>query len=377
MSDLSLGRLAVRTAVIVGIAVGGVLLGAALWNGLSLLLVLFGGLLLAIFLQGIARFVQHRTPLGYGTAFGVTAVVILLLLVGAGWLVGSQVGTQINQLSQTIPEALGRLRAALSDSVVGNWLLGTMPDIPSLVDSAEPGNVGDVTGEAAASTGSNGSPDSGENPMEGMSLTSLLASITGSLANLAIALLIGIYAAASYRLYRRGLLHLVPHGRRARAREVLYATVHAVRWWFVGRFASMLVVGGLTTVGLYILGVPLALVLGLIAGLFSFVPYLGPILAIVPGVLVGLNEGTTTALYVFGLYLLVQLLESYLITPLIQQKAVDLPPVVLLTAQFLLGSAGGALGVLVATPLAVACMVLVQTLYVEDAIGDDVHVLGS
>lgn len=377
MSDLSLGRLAVRTAVVVGIAVGGVLLGAALWTGLPLLLVLFGGLLLALFLQGIARFVQHRTPLGYGAAFGVTAFVLLLILGGVGWLISSQVGTQIDQLSQTIPEALGQLREALAGSVVGDWLLGAMPDIPALVSGAEPGNVGGDAGDAASSTGSGGSAESGENPMEGMSLTSLLASFAGSLANLAIALLIGIYAAISYRLYQRGFLHLVPHGRRTRAREVLYATIHAVRWWFVGRFASMLVVGALTTVGLYILGVPLALVLGLIAGLFSFVPYLGPILAIVPGVLVGLNQGTTTALYVFGLYILVQFLESYLITPLIQQKTVDLPPVVLLTAQFLLGSAGGALGVLVATPLAVALMVLVQTLYVEDAIGDEVHVLGS
>jgi predicted PurR-regulated permease PerM len=126
----------------------------------------------------------------------------------------------------------------------------------------------------------------------------------------------------------------------------------------------------LTWIGLHLLGVPFALPLALFAGLAEFVPYVGPIVAGVPAVLVGLAEGPELALWTAGLYVLVQSVESYLLTPLIQQRAVYLPPALLLFAQVVLGVTAGPLGIVVATPLAAAGLVAVNKLYVEDVLGD-------
>jgi predicted PurR-regulated permease PerM len=139
----------------------------------------------------------------------------------------------------------------------------------------------------------------------------------------------------------------------------------------------MAVVGFLTAVGLWVAGIPLAFVLGLIAALLSFVPYIGPIASVVPAALVALAESPTKVLYVFIIYGVVQLLESYLITPLIQERAVSIPPAVLISAQVIMGILAGAIGVLMATPLAVVLIVLVQMLYLADVLGDPVSTLGE
>jgi predicted PurR-regulated permease PerM len=126
----------------------------------------------------------------------------------------------------------------------------------------------------------------------------------------------------------------------------------------------------LELLGLWILGVPLALALGFIAGLLSFVPNFGPLIALIPAVLVGLMEGPSTALYVVILYIVIQAVESNLITPMIQKQMVYLPPAVILIGQVLLGILVGGLGLILATPIIAIAVVLVQLLYVEDVLGD-------
>jgi predicted PurR-regulated permease PerM len=129
----------------------------------------------------------------------------------------------------------------------------------------------------------------------------------------------------------------------------------------------MTLIGTLTGAGLAVLGIPLALALGVVAGLLNFIPYLGPLMSFMPAALLSLSQGAQTLLWVLGLYVLVQGLESYVVTPLIQQQAVALPPALLITAQVLLGVALGWLGLLLATPITAAIVVLVRELYVADA----------
>jgi predicted PurR-regulated permease PerM len=117
--------------------------------------------------------------------------------------------------------------------------------------------------------------------------------------------------------------------------------------------------------------------LGLIAALLSFVPYIGPIVSVIPAVFVALADTPTKVLYVIIVYVAVQILESNLITPLIQEQTVSLAPVVLVAAQLLMGVLVGVVGVFIATPLAVVCIVLVQMLYVEDVLGEAVTPLGE
>jgi predicted PurR-regulated permease PerM len=145
----------------------------------------------------------------------------------------------------------------------------------------------------------------------------------------------------------------------------------ALRWWLLGRFASMGIVFVLTWIGLALLGVPLPFLLALIAGLFSFVPTFGPVASAVPAVLVGLSAGLQQALWVALLYLAVQMVESYGITPLIQRRTVRIPPALLVVFQLIMAVLAGVLGVLLATPILVVLMVLVGMLYVEDRLGEE------
>ncbi len=376
-----------RVLVVAGIAVTAFLLLSLVWYAGKVFLLIFAGLLLAVFLDGLATFVSHRTPLSRRWALLVVGVGLLLTLAGAGLLIGPSLAEQADELGQTIPEALDSVQSQLEGSGFGRWLLSQAPETANMMQSAKESMSGEGE-EAESDAGDSNVEESeeaegeerrsqgGESGGGKNGLLSAFSKIISGLINLFVILFVGVYAAVSPALYRENFLYLFPGRRRERLREVAGALGHSLRRWLMGQLASMAVVGALSAVGLMILGVPLALALGLIAALFSFVPYLGPILAAAPAILVGMMEGPQTALYVAALYLGVQFVESYLITPLIQKRAVELPPALLIASQVLMGVLAGALGVLLAAPLIVAVIVIIQMLYVEDVLGDDVQLMG-
>jgi predicted PurR-regulated permease PerM len=192
----------------------------------------------------------------------------------------------------------------------------------------------------------------------------------GGLTNLLIVLIVGLYLAVEPGVYLRGFLRLVPPRRRPRTREILLAVAHALRQWLLGQLLAMAVIGLASGLGLWLLGVPYAAVLGLVAALFAFVPNIGPILGLIPALLVAAGVSAWHPAYVLALYAAIQTLESYLLTPVIQRRAVDLPPGLLIVVQVAMGLAAGVLGLLLATPLAAAAMVVVRMAYVEDVLGD-------
>lgn len=319
----------------------------------QVMLLLFAGILLALFLDGLARYLSAHTPLGRGLALAVVCVALVGLLVLFGWIAGPNIVEQIAQLGERIPVALARVRVWLGQyswgqavlerlSTPGEWL-SSIPITGS--------TVGQITGAFSAA-------------------------VTG-VVNTLIVLFLGIYIAVDPWLYIDALVKLARPERRERTREVLQQLGRALRLWLIGRIASMTVIGVLTAVGLLIAGVPLALTLGLIVGLLSFIPYIGPILAVIPAALIALSESPTTMIYALIVYGVVQLLESYLITPIIERQVVSMPPALLIFAQLLLGVLVGLLGILLATPLTVAIIVLVQMLYLEDELGDEVTVIGG
>ena len=128
-------------------------------------------------------------------------------------------------------------------------------------------------------------------------------------------MVVGLFITISPAIYSNGLLHLVPCGRRERAREVLNATGATLGAWLMAKITAMVVIGLLTTLGLWILGIDLALVLGVIAALLSFIPNFGPVLAVIPAALIALVSGPDQLMHVVMLYLAVQAFESYLLTP--------------------------------------------------------------
>jgi predicted PurR-regulated permease PerM len=184
-------------------------------------------------------------------------------------------------------------------------------------------------------------------------------------------LFMAVLFAAQPNLYVRGTLRLVPKHKRDRLAEVMHRVGQTLRRWMLGQLGLMLFVGVTSTLGLWLLDVQAALALGLLAGLLTFIPFLGPVIAAVVAVLVSLSDGPLTAAWVALLYIGIQTMEG-LLEPLVQQKTVYLPPVLLLMSQLALGVLVGLVGVVLATPLAAALMVMVQMLYVEDVLQDPV-----
>ena len=151
----------------------------------------------------------------------------------------------------------------------------------------------------------------------------------------------------------------------------------ALRLWLKGQLIAMVVVGLLTGVGLWLLGMRSALALGLLAGLLEFIPFAGPLLAAVPAILLALAVGPDMALWVLLLYFAVQQFEGYVLTPLVQQYAVDLPGVILLFSLLGFGTLFGTLGVVLAAPLSVVTFVLVKRLYVIEALHTQTPIPGE
>jgi predicted PurR-regulated permease PerM len=167
-------------------------------------------------------------------------------------------------------------------------------------------------------------------------------------------------------MYRNGFLLLLPEGARDRVGKALDASGRALRMWLRGQVLSMAAVGVLTALGLWAVGVPMAIPLGILAGILDFVPFIGPLAAAIPGILVAFSQGPQVALYAALVYLAVQFVEGNVIMPMAQQWAVNLPPVLGLLAIVAFGVVFGFLGVLFAVPLAVVVHVLVQRLWVQD-----------
>jgi predicted PurR-regulated permease PerM len=339
-----------RVLVAVGITVFVVLLLLFVWQVIDVLLSVFAGILLTVFLRGLSEWTSKLTALSNGWSLAIVVLALVAIIGVSMWLLAPDVIDQVDQLSQSLPQSVQQLRQQIERYEWGRWILAQMPESEELVSYRA-----DVVAGVAG----------------------VFSTTLGTLVNVAIILVIGIYVAVEPGIYTDGIIRLVPIGKRERAREILYEVGYTLQWWLIGRVASMAVVGVLTAVGLWLLGVPLALTLGLLAALLTFIPNIGPTLAVVPAALLALLQSPTKSLYVILLYLGVQAVESYLLIPLVQRQTVSLPPALTITAQVLLGILVGGFGLVLAVPLTAAVMVLVRMLYIEDALGDSIDMLSD
>lgn len=198
----------------------------------------------------------------------------------------------------------------------------------------------------------------------------LLNTVLGAVTGILLVVFAGLFLAVNPGVYLNGFLAMVPTRGRARLRSALEEAGASLRRWIAGMSISMLVIFVLTTGGLWLLGVPAYLALGLIAGLLVFVPFVGPILSSVPAILLGLTVSPAMGLWVALLYLGVQQVESNALTPIIMKKAVALPPALMLLFQMAMSVLFGFIGLLVAVPLLAVTKVLVERLYVEQLEAD-------
>lgn len=316
------------------------------WYALEVLLALFAGILLAILLYGVSRFIAAHTPLSRKIAFFIILVLIVAALVLILFWAAPTIDKQANALGAQLSDSWDTLRTLLQQSTLGRMLLGFVPGAP----------------------GSGGS--SGLTSRLFTRVGNVFSAAFDTVTKLVMILFVGLYLAYEPSLYINGMVKLAPQEHRERFRQLIAETVYALERWLIGQFVAMAIIGVLATVGLMLLGMPLALLLGLLAGMLEFIPLLGSIVASVIPVLLALTMSPQAALYVLLLFVAIQSLEGYLITPLVQKKAVKLPPALLLATQIFLGLFGGLFGVMVAAPLTVTAIVVVKMLYVEDILDD-------
>jgi predicted PurR-regulated permease PerM len=305
------------------------------WYAHQLILLAFTGLLLAILLRTVSDWLGKHLALGPKLAFALTIGGLLALIVLTAWRLAPRAISQAGEVAQTIPQSLGRMAASLNQSEWGRFLVR-------------------IVNHVAA--GSHLGPR----------LAAFTASLLDGVTGLIVIVVVGFLGALDPDLYRNGLLLLVPVKHRAKAQQVVSEVVYTLRWWLLGQLIPMVVLGAATMVGLWLLGIPLAFTLGLFTALMIFVPYVGALISEIPAFLVALNQSPRTAIYVIVLYLSLHVVEGYLLTPLVQKRAVHLPPVLTILMQFLLWNIAGLLGVAVATPLAAAGLILVKMLYLDE-----------
>jgi predicted PurR-regulated permease PerM len=319
-------------------------LAAAAWLLGNVLLMVFAGALIAVGLDGLASGLARRTPLSRGLALAAVSVLIFALLALFGALVAPQFAEQFRDLQDSLVDFVDEAE---------RWFGGL--GAPNMVE-----DLGDQMGEVAGSAGD--------------VLSRVAAwgmSTLGALTSLIVILVIAFFAAADPQLYRRGFLRLVPPEKRPLMDETLAAIAYALRWWFLGQLVSMALLGATVSLGLLAVGVDLWLALGVLTALLTFIPFIGPLIAGVPIVIVGFTEGVEIGIIVAIGYLVIQNLEGNVIVPMIQHKAVNLAPALLISLQVLMSLVFGIPGLILAAPLTVVGMVLVKKLYLKGVLGDE------
>ena len=335
-----------RDALIVAAVAIGLAAGLALmWVAASAVLVLFAGILLGVALDAGARALGPVLRGHHRIRLGIVVLLFAALIAGIVAWGGSTLVLQFGELSAIVKE---QTRGLLD--VLAGWGLGRRPDGSSDLSGMLP-NMSVLAGGA----------------------TNAIFSLFGTLGNLLVVFFIGVFFAAEPDIYKAGVLSLVPKAKRPRMAEVLGRTGKGLRGWLLGQSISMAVVFAFTWMLLSLVGMPYALLLAVQAGLLTFIPTLGPAVAGIIIVLVGLAQGLTMAAWGLGVYLLIQLLESNILTPMVQERTTRMPPVLSIGVQIVMGALFGILGLALAVPLAAAGKVLVRELYIKDVLGGGVE----
>lgn len=304
---------------------------ASVWLGLAAamalvvllvqpLLIIFGGLVFASMLDGGVRLIGKVAPLPRGIRLLIVVLLVIAFVVGVFYLTGIQIAQQIEQLRETLGVQANRVTGFISS-------LGLMP------------GASDLAGMAQQALGSVGR------------LTSAVGTVLGAVGSLIMVMTIGLFIAIEPRLYERGLQWMVPVGARDEFAVTLARMARTMRVLLAGRLLGMLFEGVLTWILLWIAGVPMALLLGIITGILAFIPNIGAFVSGVLMIAVGFSAGPDQGLWAIAIYFGVQTFDGYVLIPLVAKRTVDLPPALTLSAQILASTLFGVLGLALADPM--------------------------
>jgi predicted PurR-regulated permease PerM len=323
-----------RTVIVLCVA----LVPLLIWFLFDVILIAVGAILIGVLLHLVAEPLIRWCKLPESVALVVSGILIVGVVGGAAYLFGTQIQAELADVVARASTAATQITTQLQESTAGKFILN---HIQGGNGFSIPGFVGGIFSVSVRF------------------LEALVVTVIG-----------GFYLAAQPQLYRKGLGKLFPRPLRAEADETIEDIGRGLRLWLIGELIQMVLIGGLTTIAVWLIGLPSPLALGVIAGLAEFVPYLGSIVAAIPAVLVATTPGGNFIFWTVIAYLLIHQLEGNLIAPLIQRQLIFIPPAVMLLAIVIILFVFGGIAVIFAGPLAVIVFIAIEKLYVRDSLGE-------
>jgi predicted PurR-regulated permease PerM len=364
-------RLLARNDLAWAIAVGGfaaVLFAALLsfaWHFAATLFLIFAGTLLAVALNAMTQLLGHLIRLPQPLRLAIVCLALAALLSGVVVLGGATIAKQATALSDTIKSQVGTIKAFLEKNGVDPSYFEFGGPTETTTDSGSAATPGTTTpsattpGATTPRLPSASALASSGTAIIGQTFKVLLGTVS-AVGNFFIVLFLGLAFAAQPSVYRTGLIFIAPAKYRAQATDIVDRIGETLERWLLAQMLTMFAVFAVTWIGLAIIGIPSSFILGIQAGLLAFIPTLGALIGGLIVVLASLASGWIAAGSAFALFLGVHALESYVLTPIIQRQALDIPPATLFAFQILLGVVFGVWGLALALPLIAIAKVMID-----------------
>jgi predicted PurR-regulated permease PerM len=324
--------------------IAGAIAAVLVWYLFGVVLIALGALILATLLRLCASPLTRWLRFPESIALAISVLLLTVVVAGAGYLFGARIAGELQNVSERATAAEASIAASLQGSQWGKLILTHV--------KAANFSFSDVVGD-------------------------LFTKGTTFLGALVVAVIMGIYFAAQPELYHAGIVKLFPPRFHAEAAGTLDALANALRLWLIGRLIQMVLVGLLSTLAVWLIGLPSPFALGLIAGVAEFVPYLGPIIASIPAILMAAAQDTTAVVWTVVAYLIIHQLEGNLFVPLIQHRMVYVAPAVILLGIVTTGFMFGAISMIFGAPITILIVVALKKLYVRETLGEKTRIPGE
>lgn len=329
------------------------------WYFAATVLLIFTGMLLGLGLNALTIALGRRVPLPHAVRLAIVCIALAVMLAGIAYLGGATIAEQASLLSKTLKAQLANVRSFLDNHGIDTSFF----DLGNGA-SESAGTAPSEAAPAPAAPSRGALPSAGALASSGGAIVSqtfkvLLGTIHG-VGNIFIVLFLGFAFAAQPAVYHDGLLYLAPARHRTRVTLVIDRISETLERWLIAQIIVMLAVGVVTWIGLALIGIPGPFILGIQAGLLAFIPTVGAIIAGVIVVLASLASGWIPALSAFLLFMGVHAMESYVLTPILQRQALDIPPATLFAFQIVLGVVFGIWGLALALPLVAIAKVMID-----------------
>lgn len=300
----------------------------------SVFLLILAGALIALFFHGFAEWIQRKLLISQKASLITSVILTFVIIILLFWFMGATIQQQITELAKTLPSTVNTAKRQLENTTLGQKFL-------------ERTSSDEVSNEVYAF------------------FSRFFNSTFGVFTDIYVVLFLGLFFTAAPKTYLNGFMLLIPFKAKSKTKYTLEKIGFTLTKWLKGQILAMVAIALLKGIALEILGVPMAIALALIAGVLNFIPNFGPLISMVPAILIALTQSINKAIVVAVVYLLLQIFEGNVITPSIQQKLIKMPAALIIIAQLFMGLISGGWGLILATPLVAIVMVIVEETYVK------------